>query len=45
VPVAGDRFTILTAGSRSGTFSSVTGTNPTPDTEFHVLYPGNDVLT
>ena len=38
VPVCGDRFDIMTWGSRTGAFGTVNGTSPVPGVELHPVY-------
>ena len=38
VPVAGDKFMVMTYSNRSGTFSSVTGTTPAPGLTYSAVY-------
>ncbi len=43
VPSAGDRFTIMTFGSRVSTFPTVTGTTISPTLAFHPLYSATEL--
>jgi hypothetical protein len=38
VPVSGDKFTVMTYGSSSGTFSSIDGTSPAPGLTYSAVY-------
>jgi hypothetical protein len=38
VPVSGDKFTVMTYASESGTFSSLTGTSPAPGLTYSAVY-------